>query len=241
MSSQQITMISIDDRSLLTELDRSGYKKMGVIVQSAATYQDVAKSLAGGVGDVVVINADLESIDAASVCEHLKKAYPMVPVVITSVQSSVKNRQSALNAGADLFVEQPVPREYFIEKLKILLEHQTRTNDRIEFQGSAVVTTDSGSQTIVIGDLSSSGLLLETELDLSPGTIVKLKFHVPGEKESIQVTGEVVRRIEHDPKAPQQKSGVGVRFVEFSSDSEKRLEAFIAQSTVQDARLAYYL
>ena len=241
MSKQQLTMISLDDHSITTNLDRAGYKSMGITVRSANSFQETERLLSDESVDIVVINLDFVDVNATAVCAHIKSSYPAIPVIMTSVQTSARARNSALEAGADLFVEQPVPREYFVEKLKSLLAQQTRGSDRVDFQGSAVVRFDSSDQVIPIADLSPSGLLLATDWSLEPGSQVALKFHVPGFRQSIQVTGEVIRQVRVDADKPDQKAGLGIRFIEFSPGCRELLAEYIAQSSVENGRMAYYL
>ena len=57
---QSIKMISIDDKTLTTDLDRHGYRKMGVIVKPARNYDDARAILLREKIDLVVINMDYE-------------------------------------------------------------------------------------------------------------------------------------------------------------------------------------
>jgi len=39
----QIVMLSLDEKTLLSELDRAGYKKMGVLVRTATNFEDLVR------------------------------------------------------------------------------------------------------------------------------------------------------------------------------------------------------
>lgn len=236
-------MLSIDDRMLTTDLDRAGYRSMGVTVRTAANFQAARELVAKTDFDIIVINYDYEQVNAPAVCEHFKSEAKTkeVPVVITSVQTNADTRNKSLSAGADLFVEQPLPRQYFIEKLKKLLEQSTRGDDRVDFQGAADIVLGKEKSTIPIGDLSATGLLLATDRDFNPGDMMTLSFVIPGYKKPISVHGEVVRIIPADPSKPNRIPGVGVRFKTFSGDSQKRLERYVEKTADKDAKLAYYL
>src|SRR4051812_41524856 len=126
MTIDTIRMLSIEDKTMTTDLDRAGYRKMGVMVRSATSFKEAEKFITDGEVDILVINYDFHRVDAVQIAKHLKRSYNHLPVVITSVQSDPKTRKSCLDAGADLFVEQPLPRQYFIEKLRKVLEQKTR-------------------------------------------------------------------------------------------------------------------
>ncbi len=238
-----IKMLSIDDRTLTTDLDRHGYRKMGVIVKAASTYESALKILKSETIDLIVINMDYDKISANDICHHLKtqEAFKEIPAVLTSVQTSARIRKSAINAGADLFVEQPLPRQYFIEKLKQLLEQKTRMHNRLNIHGDVTYTIDGTTETCQIGDLSTSGILLSTEEIFKTGVQVTLNFSLPGYKKPIEVEGEVVRTLKYAPNHPDRQTGVGIRFIDFKGDSEKRLEKYITKSENRDSKMLYYL
>ena len=237
-------MISIDDKTVTTDLDRAGYRKMGVFVRPAANYDECSRILANDDKiDLIVINMDYKAVDAVNVTKHLKaqEEYRNIPVVITSVQTAAKVRNAALEAGADLFVEQPLPRQYFVEKLKQLLEHKTRSTERVDVPGEVKFAYNSSEQSCPIGDLSISGILLSTDAELESGMLLTLEFELPGNKKPIKVDGEVVRTIRFNAKHPERKAGIGIRFTNFYGDSQKRLEKYIEKSAHSDTQMGYYL
>jgi DNA-binding response OmpR family regulator len=243
MGATTIKMLSIDDKTLTTDLDRAGYRKMGVLVRPAATFDEANKLLKADKIDLIVINMDYKGVDPINVTRHLKAQAETkeTPIVLTSVQTQARVRNSALDAGADLFVEQPLPRQYFIEKLKQLLEHRTRTTERVDVHGNATFTHEGQSDTCPIGDLSVSGILLTTNVELEDGMIVELEFELPGNKKAIRVSGEVVRTIKYSRKFPDRQTGVGIRFTEFQGDAQKRLERYIEKTAHSDSKMQYYL
>jgi DNA-binding response OmpR family regulator len=243
MSGQtSMKMLSIDDRTMTTELDRAGYRKMGVYVRPAASYDEATKILASEEIDIIVVNMDYKPVDSTQVTKHLKtmEKYKAIPIVLTSVQTSARIRNSAIDAGADLFVEQPLPRQYFIEKIKQLLDQKTRTTERVDIHGHAVFTLNGKQLSCPIGDLSNSGILLTTNEEYESGVSITLEFDIPGQKKTIKVDGEIVRQIKLSNKHPDRQTGIGIKFVKFHGDSEKRLEKYIATSA-PDSKMQYYL
>lgn len=245
-NNQSICMLSIDDRTLTTDLDRAGYRSMGVFVRAANNYEAAEKILQLETIHLIVINMDYSSINALEITKHLKKhdKWKSIPIVLTSVQTKAKIRSNALAAGADLFVEQPLPRQYFIEKLKQLLEQQTRTTERIDINGKVNFVYENKNYSCEMADLSISGILLSTDLDLSDGAIIQMSFELPGLKKPIEAEGEVVRRIKAQKASPDGQAtagGVGVRFTKLDKESERRLEKYIAKTSDKNSKIIYYL
>jgi len=116
---------------------------------------------------------------------------------------------------------------------------KTRETDRVNFDGDVTVIMDDGSTWhCPIGDISLSGILLATNLNIRSGTIMDLSFSIGGYKKPIRVRGEVVRRIARENGEPE---GLGVRFSEFQGDSLKRLEKSVTKTHEGDPQLLYYL
>ena len=239
----QITMLSIDAKTLTSDLERAGYRKMGVSVRSAPSYEDAAKILTAESVDIIVVNMDYKKIDALEVTRHLKeiKQWQEIPVVVTSVQAAPKIRSAAIKAGADLFVEQPVPREYFIEKVKSLLDQKTRTTERVVANVEVSFKCGGKAYTCKVGDMSVTGILLSTDVDFPQGENIEMTFILGASSKSVRVNGEIVRRIEASHKYPDRLTGVGVRFVEFIGDAQQRIESWIARTSDTTNKMVYYL
>ena len=243
--SKPIRMLTIDDRMLTTDLDRAGYRNMGIAVKHVSSFKDAQDAVEDGAADIIVINMDFEKVDGIAICQHFKSndEYKEIPVVLTSVQSAASVKKSALGAGADLFVEQPLPRQYFIEKLKTLLEQQTRGNDRVEGLDAMVVLKIKGkTYDLPIGDISTSGMLVTTDLDLPDQEAVEMTFSLPGYRKPIQAKGQVVRKINTIAgNTAHAIVGVGIRFESFQGDSQKRLDKYVAKSNDKEGKMIYYL
>ncbi len=240
MAQQAIKMLLLDDKTITTDLDRAGYRKMGVIVKPAQNFDEVRKIMSEENVDVLVMNLDYKKADALSICKHFKQSsdYSDLPVIITSVQPHAKFRDKIDSARADLFVEQPIPRTYFIEKLKTLLEKTTRSTSRLEVEGFVVLTQEGKEmRTCRLSDISSNGLLVETDAKYSPGTPLHMVVNIHTQKKDFEIDGEVVRNLEENGR----QKGLGIKFISMSSDDRKRLDKYLEKLNDQEKRMIYYL
>lgn len=241
MGQTTLKILFIDEKRITSELEKAGYRKIGAQIHQATNFPQAKQALKNSHFDVIVINYDYASVDASNVCEHFKKdkATADIPVIFTSVQA-LPRKVSARELGPDLFVETPVPREYFIEQIRGLLEEKTRETARVTHEGFAKFDFKGKSVECPIEDISRSGILLTTDLAIEPGTKLSLTFELPGYLKAIKVEGEVIRLIAGDSRRDI-SAGIGIRFGEFSGDSEKRLEKYVAKTQFDDPKLAYYL
>jgi hypothetical protein len=76
------------------------------------------------------------------------------------------------------------------------------------------------------GNLSLGGMYLDGTIPLACGTIVQLRFTLPGEKEPVETRGEVVGA------ASEKKLGQHVKFVDIEDDKQlrARLTAFLTRA-----------
>ena len=110
MSQNTLKILSIDEKRVTSDLDKAGYRKMGAQIFNCNSYGDAVQILDEQDVNVLVINYDFKDVDSVATCEHLKRSYK-IPVVFTSVQS-VPKKILKKEHGPDLFIEQPIPRQY---------------------------------------------------------------------------------------------------------------------------------
>jgi response regulator RpfG family c-di-GMP phosphodiesterase len=243
MAGNNFTVLKIDEKNVTTELERAGYRSIGVSIRNANTFQDAMDLLGKGTYDALILNHDYQQIDAFLICSYLKQQpiTSVLPIIITSVESTAKNQKAALSAGADLFIEQPIPKQDFVEQLKKLLEQQTRSNNRVHINGQANISWDHEKFTLPIADISNTGILLSTTKEFSSGVAVHLQFALPESSTDLKVEGEVVRTIPADVNQPDRPFGVGIRFTAFSGQAEQIIKEFTASHADENKRLKYYL
>ena len=248
MTENPIKMLQVDALSLTSNLDRAGYREMGMLVFSARGYDDAVKALGEKKPEIVVINLDYLATDAIRLCEFMRARdmYRATPIVVTSVQRSSPLKEGAMQSGASLFVEQPIPRTYFIEYLKQLLTKATRGASRIipRESGLAKIEYKGGVFSALVEDLSETGMLVYSgEERLREGDICRVTFVIPGVVEPVEVSCEVVRVLEKDPRFPERKPGIGLIFRQFQKNGEKSLKAFLEKHARlgEEQRLRYYL
>ncbi|NRA66623.1 MAG: PilZ domain-containing protein [Pseudobacteriovorax sp.] len=239
MNTPTLKILFIDEKRITSDLDKAGYRKVGAQIFQATSFQTAKDVLETQEISVIVINYDFKESDPVAICTHLKQTYDDKPIVMTSVQN-VPKKILRQDHGPDLFIEQPIPRQYFIEKIRSLLEEKIRDTDRVSHRGIVEFRINGAKHECPIQDISKSGILVATEMEIKNGTLLDLSFSIPGYKKPIKVSAEVVRKIAANTNK-QIEAGLGVRFREFSGDSQKRLDKYILKSQNDDPKLVYYL
>lgn len=73
-------------------------------------------------------------------------------------------------------------------------------------------------------NLSSTGMLIQTERRYELGTQINFEFTLPEDPRTISGIAEIVR---HTTFGREEVGGIGVRFLSFTGDSQRRFEAYL--------------
>lgn len=243
MSHHNLKVLTLDDRMLTSELDKAGYRKIGIEIRSAANFQEAENILSKDEIDAIIVNDDYKEINGLAILKHYKsqQATKHIPIIFTSVRSKPLHHKELTKAGMDMFIEQPVPREYFVQQIRSLLDQKMRDNNRLGFTGNIEFTYHDQVKASTMQDISKTGLLLISDKHLDINTTISMKFVLPAYKKPIKVKGTIVREITKKKAEITEGFAYGVRFDKFEGDSQKRLDNYINKNDMDDPKLVYYL
>jgi len=74
--------------------------------------------------DLILLDLMLPKMDGHKVCRILKfdQKYKKIPIIILTARGQEKDRELALEAGADAYITKPYAHEVILEKIKELLK-----------------------------------------------------------------------------------------------------------------------
>ncbi len=99
-------VLVVDDEPHIRRALRAGLQAMGQEVSAVDDGEAALAALAGDRFDVVILDLGLPDQDGLEVIRKVR-AWSEVPVVVLSVRADQKDKISALDAGADDYVEKP--------------------------------------------------------------------------------------------------------------------------------------
>lgn len=232
-----VAMLSIDDRSLVTDLDRAGYKQMGINVFSAASLAEARSVIQKRSIDVIVINYDYRAINWVELRGMLDTNSIDIPLVFTGVKPTPEAKKKAESLGASLFIEQPAPRKVFVEEVKKLLDRLARGEARVEVNESAKIYFGADEYSVTVKDVSGRGLLVKMDHGtIMPESKVKIDFVLSAIGKRVIASGEIIRTVEK-----QGEKCLALRITKFENDSEESLKSFVERSNKSEDTLKYYL
>jgi DNA-binding response OmpR family regulator len=123
------------------------------------------------------------------------------------------------------YVTKPVNVEEFLRKIFKFLYPMERNHLRVQLQ--VLIKGDSDSNFFFANsiDISSSGILIESDRMFGKGERVKCSFFL--ESNQIETKGQIIRAAEKEPDL----YDYGLKFINLDSKSKKIIEGFIEKST----------
>ncbi len=173
--------------------------------------------------DLIVTDLDMPGMSGDKLCSIIREDNDIKKVSIIIIGSNRKSDlERSLVSGANSFLTRPVVAEELVQKVSQFLNIPERKSYRVlikvEVKGKFMnVPFFCSSQ-----DLSSSGILLETDKPLAKGDTISCSFFLPN-SERVAAEGEVVRVMRKAVKTFQ----YGVKFVNLHPDYMSAIDTFI--------------
>ena len=104
---------------------------------------------------------------------------------------------------------------------------ERRIHRRITFIADISFTSESNFYTGFTRDISEGGVFVATYNSFPVGTVMELHLQMPDGGEPIKVKGEVRWYAEHNEDSDGHP-GVGVRFVDLSTENRNRINRFVS-------------
>ncbi len=199
-------------------------KRAGYLVAQAEDTEALLGLEAGITPDLVIFDIAIPPDGAVPVAQRLRaRTYWRFVSMMLAVPAGLPRLEEVLAAGINDLILAPFPPEELLDKARRL----TVIPARRELNTLARVRDPKSEGPVQAGktlNVSSNGILVETESPLVIGRTVDIEFFLPDDLEPIRATGRVVRRTtELDLLHP----AFGIRFVEMPDQDEARIEAFV--------------
>lgn len=217
-----ITLLIVDDVRAFLDLERTFLRRAVCKILTASTGLEAIKIAHAHRPDLILLDVEMPEMNGIEAARVLKTTPGLsaIPVVMVS---GTQRKDEALAAGAREFVAKPLDEERFLDLVRRHVPIRERMDARREVRARCRITADGVGGEGVAADVSVSGLRLETDLNLSLGDRVTVRFPLPYRPphEEIRADAFVVRL------AP---GGFGLGFAGLSEADRWRLQEFIAET-----------
>ncbi len=130
MAENQARILVIEDEPTIIEFLRTGLKYEGyevIIAPEGKRGLDLAEK---GNPDLIILDLMLPDIDGIKICKKLRMEGNNVPVIMLTAKTSVDDKVSGLDTGADDYITKPFSFDELVARIRALLRrsgHKTET------------------------------------------------------------------------------------------------------------------
>jgi len=211
--------------------EKSFLKREDITVYSAATTDDMLKIHRSEKVSLIISQIDMPGMSAEQLCAQIRnnEALRQVSLLMISPDTS-SDRERASRCKPNAIMTLPINTAQLLEKVQLLLDIPWRGSFRVLL--SVAVEGDDKGNAFFCGseNISSSGLLIETDRVISKNDRVTCKFFLSG-SEQIVVRGEVVRIMKRD--AGKNVNQYGIRFLEINQKAQTSIASFVKKRAKQ--------
>jgi len=220
-----------DDSKLFLFLSETIFKRIGSKVVTASSGVQALQIASEIIPDIIVLDLIMPDIRGDEVCARLKldPKTRNIPVIIVTVCASPEEIEKCMKAGCDDFISKPVDQESLLRKVGDLLSIPHRKQIRILVRIDVKAKGCGRSFFGTTENMSEGGMFLTSEYTIDADAAVKLRFFLPGTKDEIIATAEILRI---DKDSYKKSFGYGLRFTDITEESLKRIRHFIATKII---------
>lgn len=178
--------------------------------------------------DLMVVSLELPDMSGDMLCASIRKDPDLREVsVIITCSNNAHCIERATHCGANAHITKPFHSSLLTEKVTKLLSIPQRQSYRVLLRISIKGDTGNASFFCSSIDISTSGLMIETDRKLSKGDRLSCSFFLPGYGH-IACDGEIVRKM-NSADMPR----YGIQFRNLDRECQDGIEAFIAGRKAQ--------
>lgn len=223
-------ILLVDDTNLFLEMEKGFLERSGCQVLTAQSGTEGLEKIRSEVPDLVLLDLEMPDMTGDKVCELAKKDERLkkIPIVMLSSRSDKEAIEKCQKAGCDHYLTKPINQRELLDEtariLKIPQRKDLRVLVRIKVEG-VLEANDFYGET---EDISRGGMLIKSETLLKKGSVIDLKFILPGQQYHIEAEGEVARI---DEESYEPEYGLGIVFRDLNSIAKEMIGDFVKEKS----------
>ncbi len=217
-------ILIVDDLKPFIEKERSVLNRSDVHIFTATSARDALEIHKNVAVDLMIIDLDMPGISGDQLCTVVRSDPALKETAIIMVTRPRKTDiERCKRCGADEYITKPIIPETLMQKAGILLKVPVRKAYRVQVRTSIRAEKDGEVFNAFLVDISTSGILMETEQQLKVGDVARCTFFLPGSP-AVTVSGEVVRKSE---KLGSPAIQYGLQFKDISKNAEQIVDKYV--------------
>lgn len=198
-------------------------------VFAASSSEDIMRIHRLEQSDLIILSLDMEGASAEDVCAALRKDEGLKRVAILIICANTRTNIDRVQiCKANAYVTKPIRHEHLMQKISQLLTVPDRQSYRVLLKVRVNGKTKTDPFFCSSYNISTTGMLIETEKALEKGDIISCSFFLPN-ADQIVTDAEIARTASTPDGALQ----YGICFVNLAPRFKTEIEKFIKRRSVK--------
>jgi CheY-like chemotaxis protein len=181
--------------------------------------------------NLIVTELNIDDMGGEHLCDLVRRSSvaPDVPIILI-YHNLPEDMERARRSSADILVTKPIIPENFLKVVGEQLDIQMIRHKRVELNLNVLTQKDKIAFTCVSHNISTLGILIETDNHLDHGDRLNCSFILPNGGE-ITVEGEVVRSVRMMTGGYQ----YGIRFMNLPIEHRRDIEGYVSEFATKNS------
>ena len=213
----------------ILEKEKSLLNREGIKLFSAATTDDVLSTHRVEKVDIIIVELHTPGMKSEELCSTIRsdKILSKVSMIILCPDNTADIEKST-RCKANAVLTLPMDPAKLLEKVRQLLEISWREAYRVLVSVNVSGTSKDKSFFCRSGNISITGMLIETEKGFEKGDQLACSFFLP-DSVQIKTTGEIVRVMKQ--VAGSKTCQYGIRFSALPAEAKSAIEVFVERKS----------
>lgn len=216
-------ILVLQELSAYLEKDRSTFHRAGFALVTGASNEELLEMHTTEQTDLIITKLALPGLCGDRLCSHIRRDSRLSNVSIILVcENNQEEKSRSRHCGANAVLSSPVAPEDLLGQAMKFLAISKRESFRVLARVQVTGRFNDKSFLCSTVNISSSGLLLETDRQLTVGDAITCSFFLPGSKQ-LELRGNVVRGSRKNDNLHE----YGIKFLPLDYEIRGALKAFI--------------
>jgi CheY-like chemotaxis protein len=173
--------------------------------------------------DLILSDLELEDMDGCALCFEIRRTESPQPVSVVLICSdTAENLEKVKQSDATAMLVRPIRPTQLLVTIGSIIDMQLARSKRVEYRSDVLAKKQDMEFFCVSHDISATGILLETQYQLSQGERISCQFSLFNTCHT--QTGEVARCI----ASSRGNMLYGIKFIEIPSPKRSAIEKYVA-------------
>jgi uncharacterized protein (TIGR02266 family) len=224
-------ILFVEDSDLFMSFRETFFARVGWQILNCRDGRGAIERVQHDRPDLVVLSDRLKDMPGIEVCRRIRSLGPEKPVPVIVLLDTITGPliREYERVGCDDYVLRPVEPGALMERISKVLRVAYRRGPRLLV---IMETICSDTRNLIFGNilnLSETGVFVETNDPVPPGTTLDLELILPGTRDLLLIKGSVARQHRLAGKV---RYGLGVQFRALDADSRRAIQRYIEREAV---------